>query len=144
MASCHLNFHAVQYSGGFFWSTLGLSPCNANEAFTPDPWQSWMVFASLALSLSKHHTRKNWSLFITCLLDVNELKYSLRLPLCRDLFKIQLIIIELYLSILIIINNVDRQHLFYSNFHWTSGVVNISANLQIVPALLALSLSQVE
>ena len=93
VSSCLLNFHAVQYSGGFFRPTLGLFPCDANEAFTPDPWQSWMVFASIEIH---------------------------------------------------IINNVDRQHLFFSNFQWTRRVVNISANMQIVSALLALLLSKVE
>ena len=107
--SCHiLNFHAAQYSGGFFWSTLGLFPRNGNEAFIPDPLTGLNGFY-FASTLTEISYLKNLSLFETCSLDTNELKYSFWLPLYKDLFKIQTI--EIYAT-----NNVDRQHLYSSTF----------------------------
>ena len=89
--SCHiLNFHAAQYSGGFFWSTLGLFPRNGNEAFIPDPLTGLNGFY-FASTLTEISYLKNLSLFETCSLDTNELKYSFWLPLYKDLFKIQTI-----------------------------------------------------
>ena len=103
--SCHiLNFHAAQYSGGFFWSTLGLFPRNRNEAFIPDPLTGLNGFCFVS-TLTKISYFRNLSLFETCSLDTNELKYSFWLPLYRDLFKIQTLEIH-------IINNIEHQHIF--------------------------------
>ena len=103
--SCHiLNFHAAQYSGGFFWSTLGLFPRNRNEAFIPDPLTGLNVFCFVS-ALTKLSYFRNLSSFETCSLDTNELKYSFWLPLYKDLFKIQTIEIH-------IINNIEHQHIF--------------------------------
>ena len=107
--SCHiLNFHAAQYSGGFFWSTLGLFPRNRNEAFIPDPLTELNGFCFVS-TLTKISYFRNLSLFETCSLDANELKYSFWLPLYKDIFKIQTIEIH-------IINNIDSQHLFFPIF----------------------------
>ena len=99
-----LNFHAAQYSGGFFWSTLGLFPRNRNEAFIPDPLAELNGFCFVS-TLTKISYFRNLSLFETCSLDANELKYSIWLPLYKDLFKIQTIEIH-------IINNIEHQHIF--------------------------------
>ena len=103
--SCHiLNFHAAQYSGGFFWSTLGLFPRNRNEAFIPDPLTGLNGFY-FASTLTEISYLRNLSLFETCSLDANELKYSFWLPLYKDIFKIQTLEIH-------IINNIKHQHIF--------------------------------
>ena len=103
--SCHiLNFHAAQYSGGFFWSILGLFPWNRNEAFIPDPLTELNGFCFVS-TLTKISYFRNLSLFETCSLDANELKYSFWLPLYKDIFKIQTIEIH-------IINNIEHQHIF--------------------------------
>ena len=104
--SCHiLNFHAAQYRVGFFWSTLGLFPRNGNEAFIPDPLTGLNSFY-FASTLTEISYLKNLSLFETCSLDTNELKYSFWLPLYKDLFKIQTIEIHI-----IYIEHQD-QHIF--------------------------------
>ena len=113
--SCHiLNFHAAQYSGGFFWSILGLFPRKRNEAFIPDPLTELNGFCFVS-TLTKISYFRNLSLFETCSLDANELKYSFWLPLYKDIFKIQTLEIH-------IINKLDRQHLFlkFSVKKWSS------------------------